>query len=100
MDWKCILRRNARDTAQRKCHNFSTLVENLKSKISDFSHLEKSFNDSMINEIEKFRETGNSTAHSITVKFTDLEMKKIEKDAQEVEHILKLLIRVLSLCQN
>ncbi len=51
----------------------------------------------MIKEIEKFRETGNANAHSITVKFTDLEIKKIEDSSSNVEHILKLLIRVLNL---
>ncbi len=85
------------DTFQRKCHNFSNLVTTLSSKLSDFNHIEKNFNNDMIKEIEKFRETGNANAHSITVKFTDIEVKKIEDNSSNLEHILKLLIRVLNL---
>lgn len=85
------------DTRNHKCHSFSTVVANLESKLSDFQSIERSLDSNFIALINKYRETGNATAHSISIKFGTNEIDKLTNSAEEIEYILKLLIRVNNL---
>jgi predicted DNA binding CopG/RHH family protein len=85
------------DPRYRKCHSFIKIVEILDANLDDFTHLEKNLNKDFIKVINKYRESGNSTAHSISIRFIEDDIEKLKSQASEVEYVLKLLIRVLNL---
>jgi len=85
------------DVRNRRCHNFSTLVETLNNHVGDFAHIESNLNVDFIRLVNKYRVSGNSTAHSISVKFVDNDIEMLKNQSGEVEYVLKLLIRVLNL---
>lgn len=85
------------DTANHRCHNFLKLIETLKNNIGDFTHLDSNFDLEFIKLIDKHREVGNSAAHSISIKYLDDDLNKLSDKAEEIEHIAKLLIRILNL---
>ena len=57
------------DVRNHKCHSFSQIVSNFESKLEDFKNIEKNINSEFIKRINSYRESGNSTAHSISIKF-------------------------------
>lgn len=85
------------DTRNHKCHSFSTVIDNLNNNISDFKNIERNFDSNFINIINKYRDKGNSTAHSISIKFGTEEISRLKDQSEEIGYVLKLLIRVLSL---
>ena len=85
------------DVSNHRCHNFLELLETLKSNITDFSHIENNFNLEFVNSVNKYREVGNSSAHSISLKFLKRDIDELSEDAEEIEHIVKLFVRVLNL---
>ena len=85
------------DTSNGKCHNFSTIVSNFENKLDDFKILDKNLDSKFIKRINVYREKGNSSAHSISLKLTQAEIDEIKESSDDVEYILKLLIRVLKL---
>lgn len=85
------------DTANHRCHNFLKIVTVLKDNIHDFTHIEKNMDEEFVKLINQYRETGNSTAHSISVKFLEDDIDELLKKSSEVEYIIKLLVRVLNL---
>lgn len=85
------------DIANHKCHNFSTIVSNFESKLNDFKTLDKNLDSNFIKRINAYREKGNSSAHSISIRFTRDEIDRLKASSSDIEYILKLLIRVLNL---
>lgn len=85
------------DTSNHKCHNFLKLIDELKQNISDFAHIEKNFDLDFVKLINNHREHGNSSAHSISIKFLEDDVDKLRDKSKEIEHIIKLLVRVLNL---
>ena len=79
------------DAARGRFHDFSVLVINLDQKRSDFQYITKELNSGFIQKINKYRETGNSGAHSLDANITFAQLAS-EKD--EVNYIVRLLIRV------
>ena len=78
------------DSSQNRFHNFSVLIEKLGERISDFRPVEPAINSELIDEIDKFRQKGNSSAHSITLK---IKKEKLDEDIGDLEHTIKVLIR-------
>lgn len=85
------------DVNNHKCHNFSKVVENLSNHIDDFKHVEKNLDADFIKLINEYRESGNATAHSISIKFIKEDVDNLSNKADEVSYIIKLLVRVLNL---
>lgn len=85
------------DVRNHKCHSFSQIVSNFESKLEDFKTIEKNLDSEFIKRVNSYRESGNSTAHSISIKFGTAEISKLRDSSEDVEYILKLLIRVLNL---
>lgn len=80
------------DSSKRKFHDFIFLLKNLDERKEDFHYITPNLDRNFIKKINKYRETGNSSAHfiDISLKFEDM---KAEKD--EINYILQLLIRIL-----
>lgn len=73
--------------------SFSTLLDNLKTKIDDFKPIEPSFDQEIIKRIDYYRERGNSSAHSISA---DITKKDIDDKKDEINYLIMLLIRILN----
>lgn len=80
------------DPSKHRFHDFSTLLKNLKSKKTDFNYITSSLNDHFIHDLNHYRETGNSAAHSIDVNLTT---ERLEGDKEKVNYIVQLLLRIL-----
>ena len=49
------------------------------------------FNADFLRKVNKFREQGNSSAHTIEL---NLDKEELEKDAKDLEYTIKLLVKV------
>jgi len=79
------------DTYRGRFQDFSVLLRNLDSKKEDFHYITSEL-DSSIRKINRFRETGNSGAHSIDVNLT---INQISKDKDDINYIVQFLLRIL-----
>lgn len=60
---------------------FSNLLENLEDNIGDFEHFSNRIDRSLVSEVDKFRDSANSEAHSVEVERTDEEMEEYSRIA-------------------
>jgi len=79
------------DTNKRRFNNFEVLLKNLQEKIDDFIVISSAFDADFLKKVNRFREQGNSSAHTIEL---NLSREKLEKDAKDLEYIIKLLVKV------
>jgi hypothetical protein len=68
------------DTSKGRFHDFSLLIKNLNLSISDFHPISPNLDQKFIGELNKYRETGNSGAHSIDVNLTVEDFSVNKKD--------------------
>lgn len=80
------------DPSKRRFHDFAVLLKNLNSKRVDFNYITSSLDDSFIRDLNRYRETGNSAAHSIDVNLTT---EQLRGDKEKVNYIIRLLLRIL-----
>ena len=75
-------------------HNFNELIKNFKTKINDFKPYIPSLDNAFIKKIEKFRQHGNASAHTI-----ELNIKKndLDKEYPEFEFTINILLKLFSL---
>lgn len=78
---------------RRRFHDFSVLLKNLNDRRNDFHHVTQSLDEAFIRELNEYRETGNSSAHSIDTNI-NIEIFKSKKD--DINNKVKLLIRILN----
>lgn len=76
--------------SQGRFQSFSTLLKNVKAKKRNFKMYYLDI-DNLIDEIDEFRERGNSSAHSIEVKVPD---KRLEKLSPRATELAKILLRI------
>ncbi len=79
------------DTTKRRFHDFSILVKNLDGKKADFHHITPNL-DKSISDINAYRETGNSGAHSIDANVT---IEQFSKEKESINYLVRLLLRIL-----
>ena len=79
------------DPSRRRFNDFSVLLRNLDAKKDDFHYITSSLDRSFINNLNQYKITGNSGAHSIDTNLT-VERFTVEKD--KINHIVQLLLRV------
>lgn len=79
------------DTARRRFHGFEHLLKNLDERIDDFDGISPAFDSKFLSDVNKFREQGNSSAHTIEL---NLEKDDMEKDGKNFEFIVKVLVKV------
>lgn len=75
-------------------NDFSTLIENCREKLKDFEIYKDVFNEKLLNQIDKHRGRGNSSAHTLSI---DIDSEEIDAIKEEVEFIVKSLFRTLKL---
>jgi len=79
------------DTKHRRHHSFNVLLKNFVEGLDDFKIIIPSLDYSFINKINKFRETGNSAAHTLEI---NIKKEEIDKDKKDLEFVVKTLIRL------
>ena len=72
--------------------DFFILLKNLDSKKDNFHYITTNLDSSQIKKINRYRETGNSGAHSIDVDHT---VDQIYKDKENINYSVQLLLRIL-----
>lgn len=80
------------DADRGRFHAFSYLLEQVENRLQDFQAISPSFDKDFIRTLQKYRETGNSNAHSIDV-FVDQE--SVDEDREEINHAVKMLVRMI-----
>lgn len=82
------------DTSKRRFHDFSVLLKYFESKKADFHHISPNIDTKFIQELNEYREYGNSGAHSIDV---NMKLEYYTKQKDDINHKVQLLIRVFNL---
>lgn len=80
------------DKVHGKFQGFSILVGNLRNKEKDLRPYTSSLNEKFFENLNKFKETGNSSVHSIDFL---LEKKWIEDEKTNINHTVNLLCDVI-----
>lgn len=75
-------------------NDFSVLLKNLEFKMADFHYISTNIDKDFIKELNKYREHGNSGAHSIDV---NMKLEYYTKQKDDINHKVQLLIRVYNL---
>jgi len=79
------------DPSRRRFNDFSVLLQNLDANKGDFHYISSSLDRSFISDLNRYRETGNSGAHSID---TNLTVEQFAADKDKINYIVQLLLRV------
>jgi hypothetical protein len=77
--------------SRRRFNDFSVLLQNLDAKKGDFHYISSSLDRSFISDLNRYRETGNSGAHSID---TNLTIEQFAADKDKINYLVRLLLRV------
>lgn len=77
------------DTGKGRFHDFNVLLKNVNAKLDDFKPISAALDSKLLKKINKFRDSGNSSAHTI-----ELHIKKEELDGDKDDIIF--VVRVLS----
>jgi hypothetical protein len=72
--------------------NFSELIEIFEYRLKDYQSYSNGMNGELISDINRFRETANSNAHSIV---RNPEQEEIEDLGEDAEHAAKVMFRAL-----
>lgn len=79
------------DPSKRRFNDFAVLLKNLDSKKADFHYITSSLDKSFISDIDKYRETGNSGAHSIDA---NLSIEEFKTNKEKINYLVELLLKV------
>lgn len=79
------------DPSRRRFNDFSVLLQNLDAKKSDFQYITSSLNRDFIDDLNQYRETGNSGAHSIDASLT---IDRFSEDKEKINYMVHLLLRI------
>lgn len=77
------------DTGKRRFHDFKILLKNVGAKLDDFKPISAALDSRLLKNIDQFRGSANSSAHTI-----ELQIEKGELDSSK-ENII-FIVRVLS----
>lgn len=80
------------DTSRRRFHDFSVLLQNLDTNQADFHYVAPDLDRSLVQQINQYRETGNSAAHSIDANLT---IEQILADRENINYLVQYLLRML-----
>ena len=84
------------NTAQRRFHNFSILLETLENNLTDFSTI-LFLNRDFIKQINKFRIQGNSSTHSLELDNYNSIKLDLDESKDELNDVIKKLLRAYSI---
>lgn len=74
-------------------HDFSVLLKKLDEVQTDFHHVTQNLDTTFIRELNDYRETGNSSAHSID---SNISIGEFNSKKDDINNKVKLLIRVFN----
>ena len=83
------------DVAHSRPHDFSILLENARTRLNAFHIYRETFNEGLLNLLDRFREVGNATAHSIVTRLSKTVIDGQREDAQFAIKSLFRMLRVL-----
>ena len=79
------------DTKRRRFRSFNELLKNFEERLDDFKliipHLDREF----IRKINKFREAGNSSAHTLEL---NIQRNWLDENREDLNYVVKTLIRL------
>lgn len=78
---------------RRRFHDYSVLLKNLDERQNDFHYITQNLDVTFIRELNYYRETGNSSAHSID---TNINIEIFNSKKDDINNKVKLLIRILN----
>lgn len=81
------------DAGNGRFLNFRRLLKNLENKFDEFIGISAGFDRELLRKIKNFKQQANSSAHTLEISIT---RDTIDGDAEDLEHIIKVLIRVLN----
>jgi PHP family Zn ribbon phosphoesterase len=76
---------------------FSDLLQNLEDKMDDFAHFSNRMDTELVTEMDEFRDSANSDAHSIEVDRTEEEMERFSQIATNATDTLLYVRRELNI---
>lgn len=79
------------DPSRRRFNDFSILLQNLDARKSDFHYITSSLDKSFISDLNQYRETGNSGAHSIDANLT---VEQFAADKSKINYLVQLLLKI------
>ena len=79
------------DQSRRRFNDFSVLLKNLDAKKGDFHYITSSLDKSFISDLNRYKETGNSGAHSID---TNLVVERFTAEKDRIKYLVQLLLKV------
>jgi len=80
------------DAEHGKFHDFSVLMRKMKERLGDFDWCVDLLNEKLLDGINKYREAGNASAHSMIVRVTP---EDLAKGKDEITHVVKQLFKTL-----
>lgn len=93
-----LLRRKYGDTKEgkelffnlekRQFRKFSDIIENLKEKVEEYEHFSNRFDEELVDDMDEFRESANSDAHSVEIDRTDEEMREYSQMATNTVDVM------------
>lgn len=79
------------DPSRRRFNDFSVLLQNLDARKSDFHYISSSLNKSLISDLNQYRDTGNSGAHTIDANLT---VEQFAADKSKINYLVRLLLKI------
>lgn len=76
------------DIEKRQFRKFSDILEKLEENMGDFEHFSNRLDEEVVSDMDEFRESANSDAHSVKVDRTNDEMERFSRIATESVDIL------------
>ncbi len=80
------------DTSKRRFFDFSIILKNFENRQADFQHITTNLNNKIIAEINSYRETGNSGAHSIDA---NVKIEFFKDKRNDLNYLVQFLFRLL-----
>ncbi|MGA8855578.1 MAG: hypothetical protein WB643_00265 [Candidatus Bathyarchaeia archaeon] len=85
------------DKEHGKFQDFGILIDNARAKVGDFDWCNDLMNKETLTQLDKYRERGNASAHSVTM---TVRKEDLDGISQEITQITKQLFKLYSLVRT
>ena len=83
------------DTGKGRFHDFSILLKNMDVKLGDFKPISTALDSRLLKKINEFRDSGNSSAHTIELQIEKGELDISKEDIIFIARVLSKVIKSL-----
>jgi len=80
------------DTKNRRFHGFNILLKNMEEKLDDLSPVSTAIDKDFIKLVNKFRVSGNSSAHTIELRIS---REELEAEKEDLIYLVKVLSKAI-----